>query len=43
MCKDMMEELKSKNIPSEPEKLSLILQDKYFKLRSKKLLPSIIY
>jgi len=42
MCKDTMEELKSDNIPSDPEKLADKLRDIYFKLRSKTLLPSII-
>ena len=43
MQKEAMEEMKSKNIPSEPEKLAEKLQEKYFKLRSKALLPSPIY
>jgi len=43
MCKDEMIEMKSKQIPSDPEKLADKLRDNYFKLRSKSLLPSIIY
>ena len=43
MQKETMEEMKSKNIPSNPEKLAEKLQQGYFKLRSKILLPSIIY
>ena len=43
MCKDQMEEIKSKYIPSDPSKLADLLQTNYFKLRSKKLLPSLIY
>lgn len=39
MCKDEMAEMKSKNIPSEPEKLAEKLQLVYYKLRSKNLLP----
>ncbi len=39
MCKDEMEEMKSKNIPKEPEQLAEKLQLIYYKLRSKKLLP----
>jgi hypothetical protein len=43
MCKDVMEEIKSKKMPSTPEKLADKLQETYFKLRCKGLLPSIIY
>ena len=43
MCKEEMEEIKSKHIPSDPEKLAEKLQEIYFKLRSKSLLPSPIY
>lgn len=43
MCKDEMEEIKSKNIPSDPEKLAEKLQLTYYKLRGKKLLPQLIY
>jgi DNA polymerase-1 len=43
MCKEDMIEMKSKNIPSDPEKLAEKLQETYFKLRSKNLLPAIIY
>jgi uracil-DNA glycosylase family 4 len=39
MCKEDMEEFKSKKIPSNPEKLAEKLQETYFKLRSKRLLP----
>ncbi len=43
MCKEEMKEMKSKEIPSNPEKLAEKLQDNYFKLRNKTLLPSLIY
>jgi hypothetical protein len=43
MCKDQMEEIKSKHIPSDPIKFADLLRTTYFKLRSKTLLPSIIY
>ena len=43
MRKDDMIEMKSKQIPSDPEKLADKLRDSYFKLRSKAMLPSIIY
>jgi DNA polymerase I-like protein with 3'-5' exonuclease and polymerase domains len=43
MCKENMEEIKSKYIPSDITKLAEVLQTTYFKLRSKTLLPSIIY
>ena len=42
MCKDDMVELKSKQIPSNPSLLADKLRDTYFKLRSKKYLPTII-
>ena len=43
MCKDEMEEIKSKNFPSSIPVLADKLHNIYYKLRSKKLLPSIIY
>ena len=43
MCKENMDEMKSAKIPTDPEKLAEKLQNIYFKLRSKTLLPSIIY
>ena len=43
MCKETMEEMKSANIPSGPEKLADKLQSIYLKLRSKSLLPSLVY
>ena len=43
MCKDQMEEVKSKYIPADPSKFADLLRITYFKLRSKTLLPSIIY
>jgi uracil-DNA glycosylase family 4 len=43
MCKDNMIEIKSKQIPTDPEKLAVKLKDSYFKLRSSSLLPSLIY
>ena len=43
MCKDEMLEFKSKKIPPEPEVLANMLKESYFKLRSKNLLPAIIY
>lgn len=42
MCKDEMEEIKSKKMPATPEGLAEKLQQLYFKLRSKRLLPMII-
>lgn len=42
MCKDEMEEVKSKKMPATPEKLADKLQETYFKLRSKPLLPMTI-
>ena len=39
MCKDEMEEIKSKKMPATPEGLAEKLQQLYFKLRSKRLLP----
>ena len=42
MCKDNMAEIKSKDIPNDPEKLADKLQLTYYELRSKKLLPTII-
>ncbi|MFA5154304.1 MAG: hypothetical protein WC554_17275, partial [Clostridia bacterium] len=43
MCKDQMEEIKSKSIPKDVDKFAELLRNTYFKLRSKSLLPSIIY
>ena len=43
MCKDEMEEFKSKSIPKDADKLAEILRNTYFKLRCKSLLPSLIY
>lgn len=41
MCKENMEDMKSKDIPSDNEKLADKLQLIYYKLRSKKLLPAL--
>jgi len=43
MCKDEMEEIKSKHFPSSIPILADKLRNIYYKIRSKKLLPSIIY
>jgi hypothetical protein len=42
MQKEAMEEMKSAKIPSNPEILAEKLQETYFKLRSKQLLPMLI-
>ena len=42
MCKEGMEEFKSKHIPKEPEKLAELLRNTYYKLRCKSLLPMTI-
>jgi DNA polymerase-1 len=43
MCKEEMEDYKSKHIPNDPEKFAGLLRDTYYKLRCKSLLPSLIY
>lgn len=42
MCKEEMEEFKSKKIPKEPEQLAELLRNTYYKLRCKSLLPALI-
>jgi uracil-DNA glycosylase family 4 len=43
MCKEQMEEFKSKQIPSDPDKFADLLHNTYYKLRCQSLLPSLIY